>query len=208
MKIKFLAPVFIPAALALVADVGPAMAALDFNIFESMGNLVIETSGSLILPPPIPNNIGDCSPGGAFIDFRAVVCTGVAVNSPVYSVSGTTSFPTSGSSSGSIILYPADSVSGTLVGIFGSSNNLFMNPSYVPGTPIVSSAIFTGITLADIGLTPSSGTIGTWTLTGTGDTINVNVVPGPLPVLGAGIAFGVSRRLRRRIQSSRSGVSA
>jgi hypothetical protein len=29
-------------------------------------------------------------------------------------------------------------------------------------------------------------------------------VPGPLPIVGAGLAFGVSRKLRRRIQSSAS----
>jgi hypothetical protein len=28
-------------------------------------------------------------------------------------------------------------------------------------------------------------------------------VPGPVPVLGAGVAFGFSRRLRRRIQGDR-----
>ena len=83
-----------------------------------------------------------------------------------------------------------------------------MDPSYVSGTPIVSNAIFVGKTLADIGLTPSSGNLGTWTLTGSGDTISVNVVPGPLPVLGAGAAFGFSRKLRRRIQRSKAAVNA
>lgn len=49
---------------------------------------------------------------------------------------------------------------------------------------------------------------GTWTVNGTGDTIRfqvtTNPVPGPLPVLGAGAAFGFSRRLRRRIQRSQA----
>jgi MYXO-CTERM domain-containing protein len=42
-------------------------------------------------------------------------------------------------------------------------------------------------------------------LLSTGDTITVNAtsapadVPGPLPLLGAGAAFGWSRRLRKRI---------
>lgn len=33
-------------------------------------------------------------------------------------------------------------------------------------------------------------------------------VPGPLPLLGAGAAFGASRRLRRRVQASRPGASS
>ena len=49
---------------------------------------------------------------------------------------------------------------------------------------------------------PTLGTIGTWTITETGNTIKVNVgnpVPGPLPLLGAAAAFGLSRRLQRRV---------
>ncbi|MFM1798732.1 MAG: hypothetical protein RLZZ117_1010, partial [Cyanobacteriota bacterium] len=79
--------------------------------------------------------------------------------------------------------------------------------SYVSGSPIISSAVFNGLTLADLGLTPTSGTVGTWTLEGTGDTVNVNVVPGPLPLLGAGAAFGFSRRLRQRIQRNKGAAS-
>lgn len=68
-----------------------------------------------------------------------------------------------------------------------------------------------------LGLTTSSGTLGTWTLADTGDTIEVKVlnpnpptssVPGPLPVLGAGAAFGFSRRLRQRIQRSKAAGNA
>ena len=48
--------------------------------------------------------------------------------------------------------------------------------------------------------------IGTWTLDGTGESIQVvlgapepEVVPGPLPLFGAAAAFGWSRKLRKRI---------
>lgn len=34
--------------------------------------------------------------------------------------------------------------------------------------------------------------------------VTTNPVPGPLPVLGAGAAFGFSRRLRRRIQRNQT----
>ena len=89
---------------------------------------------------------------------------------------------------------------------FGSGWGI--NGPYVSNTPIVSSATYDGQTLASLGFTINSGLIGTWTLGGTSDTIQVFLgppspsgaaVPGPLPLLGAGAAFGWSRRLRRRI---------
>ena len=49
-----------------------------------------------------------------------------------------------------------------------------------------------------------------WSLTGSGaiqsigTTFNPDPVPGPLPILGGGVAFGFSRRLRRRIQASKA----
>lgn len=77
--------------------------------------------------------------------------------------------------------------------------------SYGLDTPIINPATFNGKTLASFGLTPSSGSLGTWTLNGTSENIHARVynpVPGPLPVLGAGAAFGFSRRPRRRINAS------
>ncbi len=90
----------------------------------------------------------------------------------------------------------------------GYDSLFIIDSSYVFGTPIISNAIFNGTTLADIGLTPSSGLLGTWTLTGTSETININVVPGPLPLVGVGAALGFSRRLRQRIQRSQVAANA
>jgi hypothetical protein len=192
----------------IMADVGPAKAALDYSIYESLGNLVIQVSGSLNLPAPATGN-GICSQEGAIVPFFQSFCTGPAAsNLKRYNLAtGPNSFM------GGSSIAPASSVSGETM-MFWAANPvyaMFLPNAYVSGAPIVSGAIFNGKTLADIGLTPSSGTLGTWTLTGTGDTITLKVgqpVPGPLPVLGAGVAFGVSRRLRRRIQSGRLGVSA
>ncbi len=41
------------------------------------------------------------------------------------------------------------------------------------------------------------------TLTAVKDTYQQQIVPGPLPVMGAGMAFGFSRRLRNRIKASK-----
>ena len=58
-----------------------------------------------------------------------------------------------------------------------------------------------GSTPARLGL-PSSGTLGSWTINGTSETITGEIaVPDPLPLLGVGAAFEFSRRLRQRIQS-------
>ena len=87
-----------------------------------------------------------------------------------------------------------------------ANGGLFTINSYLSGDPIVASTTIAGNTLASLGFT-TMGTIGTWTVNGTGDTIKVNVgnpVPGPLPLLGAATAFGFSRRLRRRIAHSQS----
>jgi len=88
--------------------------------------------------------------------------------------------------------------------LYGANNQFDIDPTYVSNTPIVSSATFNGRTLAGLGFT-TTGLIGTWTLNGTSETIDVVIgapsaaVPGPLPLLGAGAAFGWSRRLRKRI---------
>jgi hypothetical protein len=95
-------------------------------------------------------------------------------------------------------------VSGITSGFAGHLQTFIIDNSYVLGTPIIGDAIFNGRTLADFGLTPASGLLGTWTLVGTTESINLRVVPGPLPLLGVGAAIGFSRRLRRRINAYRS----
>ncbi len=87
----------------------------------------------------------------------------------------------------------------------GTSGVFLIDPSYIYSTPIVSSATFNGQTLASFGFT-TTGLIGTWTIDGTSESIQVFLgppstaaVPAPLPLVGAAAAFGVSRRLRKRV---------
>jgi MYXO-CTERM domain-containing protein len=103
------------------------------------------------------------------------------------------------------LAFPASSVSGTSTTLDGGGSKFYIDPAYLSTTPIVSSATFNGETLASLGFT-TTGLIGTWSLTGTSETIQVYLgnppaaaVPGPLPLLGIGAAFGWSRRLRKRI---------
>ena len=190
-----------PAALLLLQ--GQAKAILTYNIFESAGNVVVQTSGSLDLTGASTQFSGACGNNGAIFANSANICTGPDVISPFYDITGPISF-----SNGTAFLSPASSVSGTFTQLLGAQSRFYIGPGYVSNTPIVSSATFNGTDLTTLGFT-TTGLIGTWQLDGViGSDGQINVVigapsaaavPGPLPLLGAGAAFGWSRRLRKRI---------
>ena len=82
------------------------------------------------------------------------------------------------------------------------SGNTLVSGTYLPFSPL---SAFIGENgngtwnlLFDDGAGGDPLSINNWSLT-----VNQQV-PGPLPVLGAASAFGISRRLRRRIASSRA----
>ena len=186
----------IPASLALIAfgSVRPAWALLTYNIYETTdGNVVAQTDGSLNLPPSLGQNLINFR--GIFV-ASAIISTGAFGFTSVYRVFGPTSFDGTGSRT-------ASSVSGISAFVIGRDSLFGIDPSYVSGRSIVSSATFSNTTLRGLGFT-KTGLIGTWTLEGTGDQIQVVLteVPGPLPLVGAGAAFAFSRRLRRRIAAS------
>jgi hypothetical protein len=204
---------FIPllsASAALLLSQGQARAVLTYNIFESAGNVVVQSSGSLDLTgatlftgaPPLL--FGTCPSDGLIDSFSATICSGPAGPVTQYSISGPQSFV------GFVTLLFASSPSGitTKISSAGGIGLLGLPSSYVSGTSILSSSTFENKTLLSLGFGNNSGLIGTWSLTGTSETIQVFLgppspsgaaVPGPLPLLGAGAAFAWSRRLRRRI---------
>ena len=178
MSRKFSGLLFVPVLMGLLASADPAKAVLDYNTYESSGNVVIETDGSLsALPTSTGSN--SCGLSGFYYADFAAICTGPDMIAPFYPISCPTSFtPGSGS-------YQASSVSGITSTFSGIQQVFMISNTYVLGTPIISEAIFNGRTLADFGLTPSSGLLGTWTLNGTTESINVRVynpsVPGTPP---------------------------
>ena len=194
---KRLAPLLaVPAALLL--SQGQAKAVLTYNIFESAGNVVVQTSGSLNFTGATQSGTYDCSAfDGAIYSNFAAICTGTDAIVPRYSITGPGNFNGSG-------LFPASSVTGIFTALLGFNGFFLIDPAYISNSPIVSSATFNSQTLATLNFT-TTGLIGTWSLTGTSETIQVILVspaaavPGPLPLLGAGAAFGWSRRLRKRI---------
>jgi hypothetical protein len=194
------------APAALLLSQGQAKALITYNVFESAGNVVVQASGSLDLSSTSSLGLGACgtgAPGGAIVSAIAVICTGAEIPSPAFAITGPASFD------GFAGITPASSVSGITTGFNGVGGVFALDPSYNYNTLIVSSATFNGQTLASLGFT-TTGLIGTWTIDGTPESINVYIgppatsVPGPLPLLGAGAAFGWSRQLRKRIGTSGS----
>ena len=194
-RCKHLTPLLAaPAALLLIQ--GKAKAVLTYNIFESSGNVIVQTSGNLNLTgaTSAPNN--SCGTNGGISSSIAGICTGPNTNSLGYEITGPSIF------NGTVSVSPASSVTGIQTILSGAINKFYIDPTYASNASIVSGATFNGTTLAALGFS-TTGLIGTWSLTGTSETIQVIIgapaVPGPLPLLGAGAAFGWSRRLRNRI---------
>jgi hypothetical protein len=199
------------APLALMMLQGQANAVLNVRILEDGPNLKVITEGSLsqfgtlsVLPSR------SCGANGALrgqFSLGSLVCTGNDTTMSVYSVTGPAGW------GGTSDLIGANSVSGLSFELIGSSftlgypSTMLIDPSYTLGSQLLSTAVFNNKSLASIGLT-SQGLVGTWTINGSTEAINVYVgtapVPSPLPLLGAGASLGWSRQLRRRIASSRS----
>ena len=192
-------------AYLVASACNPARAALNYNIYESSGNLILETSGSLNITTT-GTATAYCGFDGALTLSFNVFCTGDDIGLESFSISGPDHF-----SAGTDDLFPTDSVSGMTTALDLNNASFLINPSYVSGTPINGSATFYGKYLTEIAIS-SSGSLGTWTIVSTGDTITVNATnpspapagaPGTLPILGASEAFSISRRLRRSLGTSK-----
>jgi hypothetical protein len=206
---RFAALLAAPAALLL--GQGQAKAILNVNIFDDGPNLKVTVQGSLSQLGTQVSFIS-CNANGLLFGQStngSALCTGPASSGPTFSLAGPLGFGGNGS------LVGADQVQGP--GFFMitqslTNNNLGLppsyaiNPTYTLNQPFFSSATFNGKSLASEGFT-TTGLVGTWTINGTSESINVYIgptaTPGPLPLFGAGAAFGWSRKLRRRIGTAR-----
>ncbi len=207
---------FLPFVATLALDAGDSRAILTYQIFQDGNNVVIQASGSLVLPDPY--NFGPpCGDGTApgIKPASVTICTGEPrpERDPIqYDVVGP--FSIGGTST---LSFEADSSSGMHTYLANNIRFFGIDASYVSGDPILSNAMFSNRTLFDLGL--SAGSSGTWNIiefdlegvASYGDIVRVCVgdnpcfedsvpVPGPLPVFGAAAAFGWSRSLRRRIR--------
>ena len=183
----------------------PAQAVLIYNFYESGSDLVIEGTGSLNLPSS-PDSSGSYGLSNGVLELDFAFLTGTTATTTQfdsYSITGPT---TLGAGITPTLLF-SSSDSGISSALIYVANVFTIDSTYVSGATINSSSTFSGISLASLGMT-TSGTLGTWTLGGSRDTIEVQVttstspasVPGPLPILGLAAAFGFSRKLRKRIK--------
>jgi hypothetical protein len=207
LHFKRLTPLLaVPAALLL--GQGQAKAILNVNIFDDGPNLKVTVQGSLS-QLGTPGSLLGCSYDGLLLGQSpsgSALCTGPKITGPRFSLSGPLGFGGNGH------LLGADQVQGPgFTMVTQSYTNLsapnilpsyVMDSTYSLNQPIFSSATFNGKSLASEGFT-ATGLVGTWTIDGTSESINVYIgptaTPGPLPLFGAGAAFGWSRKLRRRI---------
>lgn len=78
--------------------------------------------------------------------------------------------------------------------------------TYTNGAPINNRFVLQNTTFASLGLTP--GTDFTYTSLTDSVVITTRPAPGPLPIIGAASAFGISRRLRTRIRRANASLSS
>jgi hypothetical protein len=201
-----------------------AEAILRYYIHDADGAGRIDAIGSLNLPVALvtktgiseycPSNSSFFPPiGNAGLQTKAtlsalLICTGPAANSSMvfkgYEMQVVSqSFSTD-------IFAAAASYSGLATGLIGDAPAFYVQTSYSSGGSISSAALLSG-TLASIGLS-GSGLIAQYNiLDGSTVTDSVEVhlsapprpVPGPLPMLGASLAFAWSRQLRQRVGLTR-----
>lgn len=169
---------------------GIAQAAVTINVNQTGSDIVWDWSGSL--------DITGATQGGLFGGFGAWVRP-ANVEFPLYSAGNTYSYSITGPGYGAIGNGTAynffTSTSGnTSFGVSGSGSQVWLAESYVSGSSITGTNVLANKTLADIGL--NSGNY-TWTVTGSGDTITLNVIPEPATALSLVIGGGLLGLIRR-----------
>ena len=183
-------------------------AAVVVTASEVGGNVVFSGGGTLNLKDLTPIlNISDFSNGYLNSSFGIYQGAGSG-QTTIGTVYGGTSFtgPTSFGPGDEVI---AVSYSGDFGGIRGSDYpGVLVSDTYVSGSSLFGTSTFLSQTFASLGLTVgtydwvwgSSNPDSYRLCIGSGQCAPASSsVPGPLPLFGAGAAFGWSRRLRKRI---------
>ena len=194
-------PLSLAAGLAFMfASPPPSAQALTITMMEVGNDVVMSGSGSLNLTAlngPIPD-LG--SSPFVYPSFSSFLLGSVG---GIDAYNGMITFP---SDFGPGMVGVVGDGSGEQFGpvqVFGFGQEIWVPAGYQSGAPLNASAIFLGETLATLGINPGVY-VWSWGSGADSDDLTLNVeqsippVPGPLPLLGAGAAFGWSRRLRKR----------
>jgi hypothetical protein len=85
------------------------------------------------------------------------------------------------------------------------ANQLVLPISYVSGASLSGSTTFSNRTIAQLGLTPGQVTTWSWGSGTSADSLRLEVVPAPAPLLGGLAALRMARSLRRRHRARSTG---
>ena len=194
------------AAALVLATPQPAEAVLVFNIIEQLSGITITGTGSIVTPNTNTGVDPFATPAqfATSASLNQLVSGNPANRGLRFNLSGPATFGTN--PVGSIL---ATSTSGDTIRFGPTRARITLPSGYISGASLSTTAFYASRTLADLGITPTfRGSLGTWDVVNSSglkfDEVQLAVVPGPLPILGAGVAFGFSRRLRRRISESKS----
>lgn len=207
------APLSLAAGLALLlASPPPPTQALTVTMLEVGNDVVMSGSGSLNLTA-LNGPIADFSPGPFVYPSASSFLLG-SLSGLLGSLSGIDvyfgdiTFPTEFGPGSGVLGDGSGEPFGPVQFVFGFGQEIWVPAGYQSGAPLNASAIFQGETLESLGVNPGMYTW-TWGFGADADDLTLHVeqtippVPGPLPLLGAGAAFGWSRRLRKRCLQAR-----
>jgi hypothetical protein len=180
----------------LIVDAASSSTGFTFSGFTGPVSGVTTTINLTKCDDPINSSTGACE--GSGFSFNGEIK--LQLQSPTGTIVSLVPFDAlDGQTPGDTVTWTfADSASSVL------SGDLLVSGTYLPSSPLSAfigesgNGIWNLLFEDDAGGDPLS--INSWSLT-----VNAPLpVPGPLPVLGAASAFGISRRLRGRIASSRA----
>jgi hypothetical protein len=181
-------------------------AAVVVTASEVGGNVVFSGGGTLNLADLSPTLSG-CSTNGFLNPSIGIYMGGGSSGCSPSKIYGPVSGPATLGTGNPIF---SDSSSGDFAGISHYNNGLVIPDTYTSGGSIFGTSTFLSQTFASLGLTAgtydwvwgSSNPDSYRLCIGSGPCAPASSsVPGPLPLFGAGAAFGWSRRLRKRISS-------
>jgi hypothetical protein len=176
-------------------DVRPGRAGIVYTIAPSGPDVNLTLTGSFAALP-LSTGTESFDGNGIYPALGGIgsIPSAMSTELTLYPLTGPTTF-----GPGSFTMADLDSLlptsSNTL--LYGLVSRFGLASSYALNAPITASMTFSGQSISSLGLTPGTYE---WFLKETNETIQLSIVPGPLPLLGAGLAYGFSRRLRRRVQ--------